>query len=220
VDLPGTTVGLAVFLILLLPGIVYATVRSSISGLTYFDADRGRQVLRAAAVGALLDGVYLVMFGGWLVDRFGSSEGVPDHPRSAAAILLVLGIAIPTILALIVQVLSRRHREGRSPKIVNRSIERIGSGYQATPTAWDRHAPGLGGHFVRVRRAEGKWIAGWYDSRSYISTYPVPRDIYMQAQWHCDAKGKIGHRVEGTAGVWLSVRDDDIVEWIEPSREE
>jgi hypothetical protein len=69
---------------------------------------------------------------------------------------------------------------------------------------------------VRIRIGEGKWVGGWYGNDSFISTYPEPRDIYIQAQHHVDEGGQFCGRVQGTAGVWFSVRDGDVVEWVEP----
>ncbi len=50
--------------------------------------------------------------------------------------------------------------------------------------------------------------------KSFVSTYPQPRDIYIQEQFTISADGSIGDRIPNTGGVWLSITDGSIVEWI------
>jgi len=59
-------------------------------------------------------------------------------------------------------------------------------------------------------------VAGWYDSKSFISTYPEPHDIYLQSQWTIGKDGTIGERMPRTAGVWVALKENTVVEWIDP----
>jgi hypothetical protein len=95
-------------------------------------------------------------------------------------------------------------------------VARRGTGYRGTPTAWDHAAPSRGGRFVRIRIGPGRWVGGWFGNDSYVSTYPEPPDIFLESQWAVDTEGQIGERVAKTAGVWLRLRDGDIVEWVDP----
>lgn len=74
--------------------------------------------------------------------------------------------------------------------------------------------PALGGKWVRIRIGNGQWVAGWFDADSYVSCYPEPRDIYIAYQYEVDRTGRIGGILPQSAGVWLSLKEGDIIEWL------
>lgn len=213
---PGTRFALAVLLVLILPGIVYGAVRSSVRGLRHHDRDIAARILGAVTVGVSLDAVYVLMLGSagleWLrVNK----AGAPEHPRATAVLVLGLGVLLPAARAYVVQG-KLTIRDLEKPRLKVRRFLLPSAGFQSTPTAWDFAAPRLGSHWVRIRLAEGKWVGGWWSGRSYMSTYPEPRDIYIEDQHYMDPDGKFEGPVEGSAGVWVAVQDGDIVEWIKP----
>jgi hypothetical protein len=63
VDVPGTLFQLAVLLLLVMPGVVFAAVRSRLRGPTPDDRDTGVRVLRAMMVSAALDTIYAFALG-------------------------------------------------------------------------------------------------------------------------------------------------------------
>jgi hypothetical protein len=63
VVIPTTQYGVGVFLILVLPGIVYAAVRTGASGMRSQDRDVAARVLQALLVSVLLDTTYLLLLG-------------------------------------------------------------------------------------------------------------------------------------------------------------
>jgi hypothetical protein len=82
VSLPSDFYSLLVFALLVLPGIVYAAVRRSVSGFSPHDSSVATRLLQAALVGALIDLVYLTVFGNVLlslVPRSATQE--PEHPH-------------------------------------------------------------------------------------------------------------------------------------------
>jgi hypothetical protein len=219
--LPTNAFGVAALVILLLPGIVWTTVRTAVRGRLPDDRDVAGRVLQAVVVSTVLDTFYLLLLGNTAVKAArGAATGRPEHPRLAALTVLVLAVIIPAGLAYLAHARPTLRPATSGPltrgRLAGRRFPLPALGHEPTPTAWDKAAPSLGGHWIRVRLDQGKWIGGWYGNRSFVSTYPEPRDLYIEDQHHVDADGTIGPQVDGTAGVWLAIKDDQVVEWIRP----
>jgi hypothetical protein len=214
---PTTAYGVIVLVLLVLPGIVYAAARTAVQGFRWQDRDVASRVLQALLVSALLDAVYLLILGDTAIRLVTLTKDglVSTNPRLAAGLgLLLLGV-IPSLVAYVIHgrtSFQRLNAPGLRWVRVPRPMYR----YSPVPTAWDSAAPSLGGTWVRIRIGEGKWVGGWYANGSYVSTYPESRDIYIEDQHHVDEHGRFGKKVEGSAGVWLALRDGDVVEWVQP----
>jgi hypothetical protein len=87
--------------------------------------------------------------------------------------------------------------------------------YHPAPSAWDFAGPNLGNTFVRVRVNDGTWVGGWFSGESFLSSYPEPRDLFIQSQWKLDESGTFLAKVEGTRGVYVSCGNADIIEWVD-----
>lgn len=221
-EIPATPFHVGVFLVMVLPGIVYSAVRTPLTGQRGHDRDIADRILQALFVSTLLDVTYLsayVLIHGdqatvMLADP---RTRVLEHLREVALGLLVLGIFVPAGLAFLIhgsltwKPVSRR-RGLRWLKLPNGQR----STFQSTPTAWDKVAPNRGGRWVRVRMGEATWVGGWIGGNSYVSTYPEPHDLFIEDQHHINALGEFGERVENSAGVWISLPEGAIVEWIDP----
>jgi hypothetical protein len=88
--------------------------------------------------------------------------------------------------------------------------KRLGLRNDDSPAGW-----------VRVRIAPGQWVGGRFADGSYFSTYPESRDLFIEDQYVVKEDGSFGERVPSSSGVWLSIRDDYVVEWLadEPGQE-
>jgi hypothetical protein len=215
--IPSSAYGIVVFIVLVLPGIVYGITRAAVSGTRAHDKDWSARILQALLVSIGLDAVYLLIFGRHIVSALTAGrETLTDHPRQVAIAALILGIVIPAIGAYLIHGQLRWQQVSTRGRFVLK-LPRRQTGYRPAPTAWDEVARNLEGRWVRVRIGDGKWIGGWFGSKSYVSTYPEPRDIYIEDQHLIDAAGVIGSQLPDTAGVWLAIKDGDIVEWIDPS---
>jgi Family of unknown function (DUF6338) len=223
--IPSAVYGLAVLLILVIPGTVYAAVRTAVGGRGPYDNEVTTRILWAILASAVFVAAYLLALGEWLVNAF-SWEGIRDHPRRAGAIGLVLGIAVPSATAFVIHGRPKwmlDHLSRLSKGHLYRRLSgwlRPTTGYESTPTAWDWAAPNRGGTYVRVRIDLGKWVGGWFGDESFLSTYPESRDIFIERQHAVGPDGKFGNMVEGSAGVWLSVESGYVVEWVSPSSDQ
>lgn len=199
---PGTVQQLTILLILVLPGVFYQAVREHLRGAVAAEQEPQNRIVRAIAAGALLDAVYAVAAGPWLVRLLGGQgrgpvAGALAHPREAGLAALLLVVLVPAGIAWGEAVLDRRRRRAR---------------YEPTPTAWDALFRDRGSCFVRARLKNGLWVGGWLGSRSAVSAYPQPGDVYLQAQYRMGPDGRFLGKVPDTGGVYLRAADIDVLE--------
>jgi Family of unknown function (DUF6338) len=196
-SIPSTAYQLAVLLVLVMPGIVYSAVRSRLRGPTPDDREVGARILRAIMVSAVLDSLYLIVVGPRLVKLVDSTDPA-EHIREAGVWALILIFVVPAVVAFLVNGLDWDWRNRAIPRV------RRQKGYYPTPTAWDFAAPKLGDYFVRIRLSDGRFVGGWLGAKSYLSTYPESRDMYIDRQWRIDHDdGTFLGPVEGTCGVYV-----------------
>jgi hypothetical protein len=216
VTLPTTAFGLVVMLALVLPGAVYSSVRTAVAGHRPVDREISSRLLIAVTAGTLLDSVYLLVLGPSLKTLTEhSASGMPQHPRLLGLGVLVGCVLIPATVAFLVHGRPHWGRVGL-PVLRHVPLPVRGTAFEPTPTAWDKIAPTKGGKWVRIRIGEGKWVGGWFGTNSFVSTYPEPPDIFIEDAHHVDEEGAIGAAVASSAGLWLKLREGDIVEWLNP----
>ena len=73
---------------------------------------------------------------------------------------------------------------------------------------------------MRVRLADGVWVGGWFSTDSYMSTYPVAPDLFIESAWKMDADGGFVSKVPNTRGVWVAIPPGTVVEWVADPTEE
>jgi hypothetical protein len=213
---PDSWVGVAVMVVLVIPGVVHAGVRTWLRGYRWSDQSTGTRLLEAVVVSVLLDAVYLALIGArlapWIADP---QRMLREHPAAAGIGVLLTAVVVPAALAvgMHAEVRFDRPAHPRIPPWV--PIPHRKTAYESTPTAWDRAAPGRGDTWVRVLLPSGERVGGWMSGDSHVSTFPQQRDMYIQEQFEINADGTFGNRVPGTAGIWLAVTDECIVEWLE-----
>ncbi len=218
---PTSLSGVLVVVALVVPGIVWASVRTLLQGFKSPDRVAGERLTQAVYVSAVLDAFYLIAFG-WLLVPLVSlgTRLVVQQPFEVGLVVLAFGVVIPAAAAYVaygqVPVVNQARNSLRrlAPKWLVRLIPV--SGFSSVPTAWDWAAPRKGGNWVRVLTAQGRWIGGWYSDDAFFSTFPEPRDLYLPEQWIMDEDGKFVNRAPNTAGIWLSLESAQLVEWTSP----
>lgn len=203
---PGTVQQLTILLILVLPGVFYQAVRERLRGTLASEQEPQNRLVRAIAAGALLDALYAVAAGPWLVRLLagggdGPVSGALREPRRAGLAALLLIVAVPSALAWTEAVWRRRHARAR---------------YEPVPTAWDALFRDRGSCFIRIRLKSGLWVGGWLGSRSAVSAYPQQGDLYLEAQYRVGSDGRFLGRVPGTGGVYVRASDVDVLEVLLP----
>jgi len=213
--------GVVALVVLVIPGIVFAGVRSWLRGYKWSDQTAATRVLDAILVSVILDALYFWLFGSALLPFLTDPKReLRAHPSWLGFLAVVFGVVIPGAIALgwHADVTWWKPRWGWWPKWV--SFPQRRTAFESTPTAWDKIAPRHTDVWVKVRLPSGERVAGWMSGESFVSTYPQPRDIYIQEQFEIGSDGAMGEKVPNSGGVWLSIPDGSIVEWIlEPESE-
>lgn len=214
--IPQSVTQATILLLAIIPGFVFSAVRARRRGPSPEDKDFSVRLLRAFGVSALLAAVYLGVFGSWGVTQvsglFASpAEGfVVRNPRFTAVIAVILLGVVPSALA----VLDDLRQEGRLDFGKFRFAYK--GRYHPAPSAWDFAGPQLGETFIRIRLDDGSWVGGWFGPDSFLSSYPEPRDIFIQSQWELSEVGEFQQRIQGTRGVYVSCAEAVIIEWVDP----
>lgn len=191
---PTSVTALLILLLFVVPGFVYQAVRISVRGRLPFDLELSTRIVRAIVTSGIFGLVYLVILGDELINAAHGTGFGFDHPRSGALLALLGGILVPGGLALIPApqwqwIASLR---AKLPEVTK---------YDFTPTAWDKAFQSAEECFIRVLTNDNRWIAGYYGSASYATSYPEPHQLFLERAFAVSEDGTIGAEIEGTRGV-------------------
>lgn len=226
-SVPESLPQVAAFILMLVPGLTWAVVKTWLVGIRDPDYGAGVRILDALFVSA----VFLVLYGAVALAVFVRhyslevARGVLDlayttWPSWAIALAAFgLLVVVPGVTSYLV---NRRRvsyatvvtgRDGNSKTVTKkRSINRPNS----IPTAWDMAAyEKTTDRWVRVRLGDKLYFGGYFGPGSYVSTYPHGRDVFIETQWEMGKDGRFLRPVKNSLGVWLAVPDDAVVEWLE-----
>ncbi|WP_375407015.1 DUF6338 family protein [uncultured Amnibacterium sp.] len=221
-DIPTSTAAVAVLVALFVPGLVYSTIRASLTGYRGTDRSLGSRFAHAVTVGVVLNAAYLALFGRVAYESFGFDAGreqvVVADPVGAGRTILLLGLVAPAVLAALAHAVPWWRIPG-AQRIMDWASAQGLLVVNRVPTAWDHAGHQQNGVFVRVTRADGTIVGGFYGKGSFMSGYPEHRDIFIAQQWRVTANGRFDHVLENSAGMWIAVRDDDILEWTRPEED-
>lgn len=232
--IPDTLLQVAIFVMFVAPGIMYATVRVACVGFRGPDLGAASRILEALFVGVIFDAFYVLMFFPFVLDVLRSPVRAISHLSvGQAAIAIVLILIVPGLVAAALSLKIRRTApdpltdagKRYAQKQIAKQLKRDhrskfphwyrANGYRSTPLAWDYKALNMPlGQFVRVRTENGIYYGGWYSRDSYMSTYPQPRDIYIESQWTMSPNGDFQEPILDAGGMWLSITDKCVVDWI------
>lgn len=214
-QLPTSAYSLAVLVLLVIPGITFATVQSLLTGPTTKDKTVGVRILEAVLVSVIFDCIYAIAFSSiFPLAVFREPDFALKNLSLLGFLILAMLVALPAVVAVLcfgsielVTFDSGRLKGWRLPWLVN--------GYERTPTAWDKVAQRIpSGRFVRVRLESGSYVGGWFSTGSFLSTFPEPRDMFIESQYNMNEDGEFGEKIPGNLGVWVAVTDKCVVEWI------
>jgi len=204
-ETPSTLQQIILLVLFVLPGITYQFVRERMRGPVPGERDLAERVLRALTASIVLDAIYLIAIGPWLVHMIKPSgrpwfAAAAAESRQAATVSLALFFAIPAAVALAVGMIERLRHPSR---------------FDPVPTAWDGAFRERSAGFVRARLKSGTWVGGWYGRRSRASAYPNPPDLYLESGYVMLNDGSFGPRVQATGGVYVNMTDVEVLEFVE-----
>lgn len=215
-SVPSNGFQLAVLLVLLVPGIVYQFVRTRLRGPAADDQSAVNRVLRALGMSCVLSLVYVWLLAPDLVTTMDTAaavaaKGSDPGLRDLAGWALLLLFVVPAVLAILVFYIPRAVRRLVRDKW-NLSWRLT---YDPVPRAWDFAFWDRDPCFVRILTADGTYVGGWYGPDSFASSFPEPRELYVQAAFLLEEDGTFSCPVEGTAGIYIRCDDIRLVEFVD-----
>ncbi|MFS0717119.1 DUF6338 family protein [Arthrobacter sp. 1P04PC] len=214
-QLPTSVYGVTALILLVIPGVSFSTARTLLIGHRNIDTTIGVRILEAVFASVVFDCLYAIVFGNlFTFDDLRDPDFVLKNVGLLGLLVLALLITVPCVVALLIFGTTTKVQITRGP-LKGRTIPVLTRSYESTPTAWDKEAQRIeSGRFVRVRLEDGAWVGGWFSTRSFLSTYPQPRDIFIESQYEMTDDGVFGQKIDGTAGVWLAVTEKCVIEWV------
>lgn len=215
-DIPNTAFGVVALVVLVVPGLVFALVRTSLRGFRADDKSLDLRITQAIVVSIFFDAIYLIILnpvGMGLITLQKDSISI-IHPVLLGVILLSLAILAPAFAATIPNFFIKATKGDDKRRHFRLKFHNL---HQGTPNAWDHAFDVDKSRLVRLRMPDGRWIGGWFGPGSYVSAYPEPRDIFISHQYRMKKNGTFGEVMPYTAGIWLMVPDDVSVEFIQLS---
>lgn len=214
--LSGWQQAMTVFLIVI-PGFVYQGLRARFRGPTPDDQQEfSLRILRALATSAVFALVYVMVAGCVLI--LTGTPTKPDRIDITGLEILGAGFGVLTLVFLIPSAAAllfhARAARTQYPELSWRQLFQL---YDPTPTAWDFAVNRSRPAFVRVLLDDGRWVGGYAGEDSFFTSYPEPREIFLELGWELDEDGVFGDMVENTAGRWIKCDDARVVEFIEPA---
>lgn len=196
---------------------MYQATRSRLRGPSPADAGASSRLIRALTVSTVLDAAYAIIVGPYLLrltrsTPYGNPDlaGLASHLRLVGLLGLVLLVIVPIVGALLgfagTDVVRRvRRRWPNLPRLA----------YDPTPRAWDFAFRNIEPTYIRVQTTGGGWIGGWYGPHSFISSYPEPRELYIETAHQMGEDGTIGAEQPGSGGIYVRCEDVQAVEFID-----
>lgn len=195
-------------LLTVIPGFVYQGARSHFRGPTPDEREIGVRILRALALSGIFGLTYVALFGASLTGRIFDPSRYLGTPRGWAGAALLLLFVVPFLMAALVHTWSAWRK---FPDLTVGQFFRI---YSPTPTAWDFASTGIEPGFVRVLTKDGLWIGGYAAESSFFTSYPEPRELYLEVAWRLNNDGAFEQPVPNSKGMWVRCDDAQVVQFI------
>ena len=211
--LPSTVTQLLLTLTFVVPGFVYQSVRISFRGRLPNDVELSTRLVRAIVTSAIFALLYLALFGEALVDAASDEQQLSDSVRKAAVYAFIGGIGFPAFVAACGGLVGIPDFQWLA--ILRSKLPEV-SRYDPTPTAWDKVFQDRGPTFVRILNSEGRWIAGYFGTGSYASSFPEDHQIYLERTHSIDENGVLGDEIPGTRGCIVNCADLQLLELLGP----
>lgn len=121
----------------------------------------------------------------------------------------VFGIlfAVPTLVGILYNVLSRRERM--------RWLRELLGVPHPDPTAWDHNFRKGHAYWVWLTFKSGQVMAGLFGPNSFASSFPHEQDLYVEKLLSLDKRGTVQGWVEGSAGALVKMNDLERIEFFE-----
>lgn len=204
---PQDAIQLLILVAAVVPGFVYQISRRRIRGPGPDEQSTTIRVLRSIATSVVFLCAYIVAFGYPPLGVTLGADGLPTSWRGVAFWILTLALAVPWTAARIGYyiVTSSLFIQASSAIVDKLKLRRQ---WDPTPSAWDFAFADRGEGWVRVQSSDGAWMGGWYGNASFASSYPDPREIFLEVGYAMNSDGEFTGEVSAPDGIYI--RCDDV----------
>jgi len=82
-----------------------------------------------------------------------------------------------------------------------------------TKSAWDSFFARRESYYVKITLKDGRKIGGKYGKNSYSSTYPNPKEIFIEEHWLLDKNNDFDVKEEQTEGILITENEISTIEF-------
>lgn len=82
-----------------------------------------------------------------------------------------------------------------------------------TKTAWDSFFSKRESYYVIVTLKNERKVGGKYGINSFTSTYPNPKEIYIEEMWNLNLDGGFDEKIEQTKGILITESEISTIEF-------
>lgn len=189
------------------PGFVYQISRRRIRGPGPDEQSVTIRVLRSIATSVVFVCVYIAVLGYPPLGVELNPDGLPVSWRPVAIGTLMLALVIPWFAARAIYYLMTAPPIAGATSAITRHLS-LRSQWDPTPSAWDFAFNGRKAGWVRVQTSDGTWMGGWFGDGSFASSFPEPREIFIEQGYVMDGAGVFTGDISAPNGLYI--RCDDI----------
>ena len=157
----------------------------------------------------------VLVFGPSLLVVRASFANIDAQPKTAATWLFVELLALPAVLGAAAGMLMRLD-------LVAKLLARVGV-IHPTPTAWDYYFGKREPCYVLITLEDGHRVGGLWHEKSFASSDPDERDIYLEITWQVNSRGEFDKPIQGTKGILVPgsrIRQVEFFEIPKPQEQE
>ena len=229
-------------IVVLIPGFVYQGVKRRRVGPSPEDSETSIRLLRSVVTSVVFLVLYAIVLGDFIVARFVEVNAEERLEDIWLVGMFVGGLVfgIPALAGHFSGAYRTRERFFSRPDVTTfwstvrtkanpdngeltwtKALFHSDTDYSPIPTAWDYATENISaGSFVRVLLSDDTWLGGQADEGSYFTSYPEPRDLYIDRAWQLNEDGSFECELPGPTGVWIPCVDAKLLQVVPPADDE
>lgn len=195
-----------------MPGFVYQISRRRVRGPGPDEQSITIRVLRSIATSAVFLCLYIFFLGYPPAGIEVGTDGLPQNWRVVAVSTLFLALVVPWLAARIIYYLVTWQPILAFMDAVTEKL-RLRSQWDPTPSAWDFAFANRHWGWVRVQTSDGAWMGGWFGPASFATSFPEPREIYLEQGYEMTENGTFTGNLSATGGLYIRCEDIRILDF-------
>lgn len=209
---PQDSVQLLIIVAAVVPGFVYQISLRRVRGPGPDEQSVSIRVLRSIATSVVFFCLYIVALGFPPYGLAVGPDGLPTSWRWVAFWIFVLVLAVPWLGARFV---FYALTSSWFVLISSTVVKKLGlrNQWDPTPSAWDFAFAERGEGWIRVQSSDGAWMGGWFGSSSFASSFPDPREIFLEVGYAMNSDGSFTEDVSAPDGLYIRCDDIEGVRW-------